>query len=129
MLGWRSKRQNIRFYPNLDQYSSQMRTLLDTCIAEKRIDHECSLEIKSTSLPTVDVGKTDTLKLSFTVIDDESNDQGVQPHQAFLRFWSDSGEEGIQPVKVSSSGKAKFELVSKHVHVQSLSRLSIPYSN
>jgi len=69
-----------------------------------------ALEIKSTSLPTIDVGKTDTLKLSFTVVDDESDDQGVQPHQAFLRFWSDSGEEGIQPVKISSSGKAKFEL-------------------
>jgi len=94
--------------------------LLDTCIAEKRIDRiRCSFEIKSTSLPTVDVGKTDTLKLSFTVIDDENNNEGVQPHQAFLRFWSDSGEEGTQPVKVSSSGKAKFELVSEHVDVRS----------
>lgn len=55
------------------------------------------------------------MKLSFTVIDDENKDEGVQPHQAFLRFWSDTGEEGIQPVKVAPSGKAKFELVSEHV--------------
>ena len=38
---------------------------------------------------------------------------GVQPHQAFLRFYdSISGEDGIQPVRVMTSGKAKFELVS-----------------
>lgn len=56
-------------------------------------------------------GATDTLKLSFTVIDDESVNEGVQPHQAFLRFWIEGGVEGIQPVKVSPNGKAKFELV------------------
>ncbi|TDL22867.1 oligosaccharyl transferase delta subunit [Rickenella mellea] len=51
---------------------------------------------------------TDTLKLTFTV---QEKDQGVRPHQTFLRFYdADSGEEGIQPVRVSASGKAKFDL-------------------
>ena len=57
------------------------------------------------------LGQNDILKLSFTIIEIES-DQGVQPHQTFLRFYDEeTGEEGIQPVRVSSSGKAKFELV------------------
>ncbi|KAF9236655.1 hypothetical protein BU15DRAFT_89052 [Melanogaster broomeanus] len=48
------------------------------------------------------LGASDTLKLTF---------QGVQPHQTFLRFYdSVSGEEGIQPVRVTPGGKAKFEL-------------------
>lgn len=72
------------------------------------------LEVGSSSLLSVDVGKTDIFKLSFTVIDDENADDGIQPHQAFLRFYSPSGEEGIQPVKISSSGKGKFELVCIH---------------
>ena len=38
--------------------------------------------------------------------------KGVQPHQTFLRFYDpETGEEGIQPVRVGSGGKAKFELV------------------
>ncbi|KAI9438672.1 oligosaccharyl transferase delta subunit [Lactarius indigo] len=42
---------------------------------------------------------------------DQTTDSGVQPHQTFLRFFdSTTGEEGIQPVKVTPSGKAKFEL-------------------
>lgn len=65
----------------------------------------------SAALPTVNVAKSDTLKLSFTVVDDEDDTTGVRPHQAFLRFYASSGEEGIQPIKVSSTGKAKFELV------------------
>lgn len=56
------------------------------------------------------LGGTDVLKLSFQVTDGESE---VQPHQTFLRFYDEvSGEEGIQPVRVTASGKAKFELVS-----------------
>ncbi|KAI0090349.1 Oligosaccharyltransferase subunit Ribophorin II-domain-containing protein [Irpex rosettiformis] len=53
---------------------------------------------------------TDVLKLSFQVVE-KDGEKGVQPHQTFLRFFDAvSGEEGIQPVRVSSSGKAKFEL-------------------
>lgn len=41
----------------------------------------------------------------------------MQPHQAFLRFYDKStGEEGIQPVKVGPTGKAKFELVRHVAH-------------
>lgn len=52
------------------------------------------------------------LKLTFQVVDKEGG-KGVQPHQTFLRFYDEvMGEEGIQPVKVTPGGKAKFELVS-----------------
>ncbi len=50
------------------------------------------------------------LKLTFQVVDEEG--KGVQPHQTFLRLYDPvSGEEGVQPVKVTAGGKAKFELV------------------
>ena len=58
----------------------------------------------------VNLTQTDTLKLTFQITD--KNGKGVHPHQTFLRFFdAESGEEGIQPVRVTSSGKAKFELV------------------
>ncbi|CCL99616.1 uncharacterized protein FIBRA_01634 [Fibroporia radiculosa] len=56
------------------------------------------------------LGPSDTLKLTFQVIE-ETEGKGVQPHQTFLRFYDEiSGEEGIQPVRVTAGGKAKFEL-------------------
>lgn len=58
------------------------------------------------------LGGKDKLKLTFQVTTDEGN--GVQPHQAFLRFLDEAtGEEGIQPIRVSAGGKAKFELVRR----------------
>ncbi|KAI1786739.1 oligosaccharyl transferase delta subunit [Ganoderma leucocontextum] len=55
------------------------------------------------------LGPTDTLKLTFQIVDEDG--KGVQPHQTFLRFYDAvTGEEGIQPVKVTPGGKAKFEL-------------------
>ena len=57
------------------------------------------------------LGEKDILKLTFQVVDKEAG-KGVQPHQTFLRFYDEkSGEEGIQPVRVTPGGKAKFELV------------------
>ncbi|KZV69967.1 hypothetical protein PENSPDRAFT_579937, partial [Peniophora sp. CONT] len=54
------------------------------------------------------LGQKDKLKLTFQVVADEA---GVQPHQAFVRFYdATTGEEGVQPVKVGPNGKAKFEL-------------------
>lgn len=51
------------------------------------------------------------LKISFTV-EDEKTGKAVQPHQTFLRFYdAESGEEGIQPMRVSSSGKIRHEIV------------------
>ena len=62
---------------------------------------------------SLSLGQTDVLKLSFTITEKGKESQGVQPHQTFLRFYdATTGEEGIQPLRVSSSGKAKFELVS-----------------
>ncbi|KAG7448667.1 oligosaccharyl transferase delta subunit [Guyanagaster necrorhizus] len=58
----------------------------------------------------VTLSPTDMLKLTFQVIDADSG-KGVQPQQTFLRFYDEeSGEEGIQPIRVTSGGKAKFEL-------------------
>jgi len=59
---------------------------------------------------TVTLNTTDTLKLTFQVLD-ESSSEGVQPHQTFLRFYdATTSEEGIQPIRVTPNGKAKFEL-------------------
>jgi hypothetical protein len=53
----------------------------------------------------------ETLKFTFQVVDKESG-KGIQPHQTFLRFYDEkANEEGIQPVRVTPGGKAKFELV------------------
>jgi oligosaccharyltransferase complex subunit delta (ribophorin II) len=61
--------------------------------------------------PALTLSETDTLKLTFHIME-KDGDKGVQPHQTFLRFYDEvSGEEGIQPVRVTSGGKAKFELV------------------
>ncbi|TCD65741.1 hypothetical protein EIP91_002271 [Steccherinum ochraceum] len=55
------------------------------------------------------LGAKDVLKVTFQVVEEEG--KGVQPHQTFLRFYDEvSGEEGIQPVRVTAGGKAKFEL-------------------
>jgi oligosaccharyltransferase complex subunit delta (ribophorin II) len=52
----------------------------------------------------------ETLKFTFQVVDKETG-KGVQPHQSFLRFYDEkTNEEGIQPVRVTPGGKAKFEL-------------------
>lgn len=57
------------------------------------------------------LGPSDTLKLTFQITESDQG-SGVQPHQTFLRFYDSlSGEEGIQPVRVTPGGKAKFELV------------------
>ncbi|EKM76800.1 hypothetical protein AGABI1DRAFT_78257 [Agaricus bisporus var. burnettii JB137-S8] len=53
---------------------------------------------------------TDTLKVTFQVVDKESG-EGTQPHQTFLRFYdATTDEEGIQPIRVTQGGKAKLEL-------------------
>ncbi|TFK49100.1 hypothetical protein OE88DRAFT_1646672 [Heliocybe sulcata] len=66
------------------------------------------LSLDPGSLPSLSLGPTDTLKLTFQVVEKDGG-KGVQPHQTFLRFEAD-GEEGVQPVRVTSGGKAKFEL-------------------
>ncbi|KAG8688137.1 hypothetical protein FRC08_011600 [Ceratobasidium sp. 394] len=60
-------------------------------------------------LTTVVVGKTESLRVSFIVLGDDGSP--ARPHQAFLRMVDEqSGEEGIQPVKVSKDGKGKVEI-------------------
>ena len=59
------------------------------------------------------LGPSDALKLTFQVVEDG---KGVRPHQTFLRFYDEqTGEEGIQPVRVSTAGKAKFDLVCDNI--------------
>jgi len=58
----------------------------------------------------ITLNTTDTLKITFQVVDKDSG-EGIQPHQTFLRFYDPTtDEEGIQPIRVSPGGKAKFEL-------------------
>ncbi|TFK34474.1 oligosaccharyl transferase delta subunit [Crucibulum laeve] len=65
--------------------------------------------VQKSSTP-VNLTANNVLKLTFQVVDKETG-KGVQPHQTFLRFYDEqSGEEGIQPVRVTPGGKAKFEL-------------------
>jgi oligosaccharyltransferase complex subunit delta (ribophorin II) len=67
-------------------------------------------------LSPVTLAATDTLKLTFQITEKDS-EEGVQPHQTFLHFYDQmSGEEGIQPVRVTSGGKAKFELNMARPH-------------
>ena len=59
----------------------------------------------------VQLGPQDVLRLSFQITEGDGG-TGVQPHQAFLRFYDDiSGEDGLQPVRVGTNGKGRFELV------------------
>ncbi|KIJ99933.1 hypothetical protein K443DRAFT_679613 [Laccaria amethystina LaAM-08-1] len=58
----------------------------------------------------VELAAKDILKFTFQVVE-KDNGKGIQPHQTFLRFYDEkSGEEGIQPIRVTPGGKAKFEL-------------------
>ncbi|EPT00561.1 hypothetical protein FOMPIDRAFT_1030401 [Fomitopsis schrenkii] len=67
-------------------------------------------QLRSESPETVKLGPSDVLKLTFQVAEAEGG-KGVQPHQTFLRFSDEAtGEEGVQPVRVTPGGKAKFEL-------------------
>ena len=66
----------------------------------------------ATRPPPVQLGPQDVLRVSFQIVEKE-NGAGVQPHQAFIRFYDNiSGEDGVQPIRVGAGGKAKFELVS-----------------
>ncbi|PPQ89230.1 hypothetical protein CVT25_001309 [Psilocybe cyanescens] len=57
----------------------------------------------------VQISGKDTLKVTFQVVDKDG--KGVQPHQTFLRFYDEkTNEEGIQPIRVTPGGKAKFDL-------------------
>ena len=70
----------------------------------------CRLSLTKKFATPVELAAKDTLKLTFQIVDEAGN--GVQPHQTFLRFFDPkTQEEGIQPVRVTPGGKAKFELV------------------
>ena len=76
------------------------------------------ISLENTPSTVVDLSLREILKITFQVIDNEN--KGVQPHQTFLRFYDEkSGEEGIQPIRVTPGGKAKFELVClpKSTHI------------
>jgi oligosaccharyltransferase complex subunit delta (ribophorin II) len=108
----RSPRLTI-FGPDGSQLSSEQYA---THFLITRMESNNQNRISLTKRPDpITLGPTDTLKLTFQVAE-EATDNGVQPHQTFLRFFdSTTGEEGIQPVKIAPSGKAKFELVRRFV--------------
>ncbi|KAJ6509340.1 oligosaccharyl transferase delta subunit [Mycena vitilis] len=72
------------------------------------------LKLVEKPLHPMAVGPTDSLKLTFQVVEDTGGKdvgKGVQPLQTFLRFYDpETGEEGIQPLRVTPAGKSKFEL-------------------
>ncbi|THV03244.1 oligosaccharyl transferase delta subunit [Dendrothele bispora CBS 962.96] len=81
-------------------------------ISSKNGDQLRSEPISMTQKPSppLQLSPADTLKLSFQIVD-KDNGKAVQPQQVFLRFYDEeSGEEGIQPLRVASTGKVKFEL-------------------
>ncbi|KAJ6519633.1 oligosaccharyl transferase delta subunit [Mycena sanguinolenta] len=68
------------------------------------------LKLTEKPLHPMVVGPTDSLKLTFQVVEEDSS-KGVQPLQTFLRFYDpETNEEGIQPLRVTPAGKSKFEL-------------------
>ncbi|KAJ7225710.1 oligosaccharyl transferase delta subunit, partial [Mycena pura] len=79
-----------------------------------RTEKYVSIQIPEKVRIPMAVGPTESLKLTFMIVEEGFNDKqpkGVQPLQTFLRFYdSASGEEGIHPLRVTPAGKAKFEL-------------------
>ncbi|KAF8911286.1 hypothetical protein CPB85DRAFT_1551449 [Mucidula mucida] len=68
------------------------------------------LSLKQQLAQPVTLSQTDILKITFQTVDADSG-KGIQPQQTFLRFYDEhSGEEGIQPLRVTNGGKVKFEL-------------------
>ena len=71
----------------------------------------------------VKLGPSDVLKLTFQVAE-AGGGKGVQPHQTFLRFSDDvTGEEGVQPIRVTPGGRAKFELVRVSIALSTCTRV------
>ncbi|KAF7320261.1 Dolichyl-diphosphooligosaccharide--protein glycosyltransferase subunit 2 [Mycena kentingensis (nom. inval.)] len=69
-----------------------------------------SIQVPDAVSTPLSLGPTESLKFTFTVVEDGTT-KGVQPVQTFLRFYDRvSGEEGIQPLRVTPAGKSKFEL-------------------
>jgi len=69
------------------------------------------LKLTEKPLHPLAVGPTDSLKLTFQVVEEGKEGKGVQPLQTFLRFYDpETKEEGIQPLRVTPAGKSKFEL-------------------
>ena len=100
-------------------HSYVLSRMCHVCRATRSVDLKFSFRISLAPKSEVSVvlNASDTLKLIFQVVEKDEG-KGVQPHQTFLRFFDeDSGEEGIQPVKTTSAGKAKFELVRCNCHL------------
>lgn len=71
-----------------------------------------SLSLKHPLADPVTLSSSDVLKITLQTLDADTG-KGIQPQQTFLRFYDESsGEEGIQPLRVTNGGKVKFELVS-----------------
>ena len=80
-------------------------------VSERSLSPLTRLSLAQKLSTPVQLGDSDTLKVLFQIVD-QGTSSGVQPHQTFLRLYDEnSREEGVQPVRVTPGGKAKFELV------------------
>lgn len=69
------------------------------------------LSLQTKLEPHVILGASETLRISFTVLDKDSG-KGVVPHQTFLRLYDPATrEEGVHPIKVNAGGKGKIDVV------------------
>ncbi|KZV85016.1 hypothetical protein EXIGLDRAFT_741803 [Exidia glandulosa HHB12029] len=87
------------------------------CPSRRRVTEPARSTTRRLSLarpiPPLNLTSKDTLRLTFTVFVKAEGGQAenVVPHQTFLRFYDPAtNEEGIQPIRVKSGGKAKIDL-------------------
>lgn len=87
------------------------------------------LSLQTKLEPHVTVGPSETLRISFTVLDKDSG-KSVVPHQTFLRLYDPATlEEGVHPVKVGAGGKGKIDIVCIPQLFYSIFPLSWTYSS
>lgn len=78
--------------------------------ADKRASLHEKLSVSKPLAKPVELQSNDVLSLNFQIVEEKSQD-GVQPQQAFLRLYdSETEEEGIIPLRVTSLGKVMFQL-------------------
>jgi len=78
--------------------------------ADKRDTLHERLSVQAPLTKPVELESEDVLTLTFQIVEKKTDD-GTQPQQAFLRLYdSETQEEGIIPLRVTSLGKVKFQL-------------------
>jgi oligosaccharyltransferase complex subunit delta (ribophorin II) len=87
------------------------------------------LSLETNLEPHVTLGSSETLRISFTVLDKNSG-KGVVPHQTFLRMYDPAThEEGVHPIKVNTGGKGKIDIVCALLSYATIFSLFWTYNN